>query len=402
MNTRILFAWELGEHLGHVSKFLPLALALRERGYDPLFAVRDTHSAEVVLGPHGLSWLQAPVAIGLAGAAGPALNYADILLRCGYADPVRLAGLLRGWQQLFALARPALTVFDHSPTALLASRAQAMRRVLLSPGFFLPPRQTPFPAILPGGIAPERLAACDAAALAAIRAAQARAGLAPLATLPELFDADLRLLDTFPELDHFGLRPEEEYVGGYYTDDMGVPAEWPDNGRPRLFAYLRPQQRGVDRLLSQLRMAPCDVLVYAPGLTPAQAARYANSNMRFATELVLLRSLAGRCDLAILYASHGTICACLAAGVPMLLMPQQPEQAMLARRVVALGVGRLLEPEQAPLPQVQAALADAGLAAAAAAWRGRNKPLAPAELADRLQILLGGMGNWCQCSNFHK
>lgn len=393
MTTRILFAWELGEHLGHVAKFLPLALAMRERGFDPLFAVRDTHSAEVVLGPHGLPWLQAPVAIGPAVAAGPALNYADILLRCGYADPLRLAGLLRGWRQLFELTRPALTVFDHSPTALLGSRAHAMRRVLLSPGFFLPPRQTPFPAILPQAVAPERLAACDAAALASIRTAQARAGLPQLATLPELFEADLRLLDTYPELDHFGAREEEEYCGGYYTDELGVPAEWPGSGRPRLFAYLRPQQRGVDRLLSQLRMAACEVLVYAPGLAPEQAARYANSNMRFSPQPVQLRSLAGRCDLTILYASHGTICASLAAGVPMLLMPQQPEQAMLARRVAALGVARLLDLEQAPLPQVQSALADAGLAAAAAAWRGRNKPLAPAALAGRLEALLDGRRN---------
>lgn len=393
MSRRILFAWELGEHLGHVAKFLPLALAMRERGFDPLFAVRDSHSAEVVLGPHGLPWVQAPVAIGLAGAAGPALNYADILLRCGYADPVQLAGLLRGWQGLFELARPVLTVFDHSPTALLASRAYAMRRVLLSPGFFLPPRQTPFPPILPQAVAAERLAACDAAALASIRAAQERAGLAPLAALPDLFEADLRLLDTYPELDHFGARAEEEYCGGYYTDDMGVPAEWPDSGRPRVFAYLRPQQRGVDRLLSQLRMTPCEVLVYAPGLTPALAARYANSNMRFSPQPVQLRSLAGCCELAILYASHGTICASLAAGVPMLLIPQQPEQAMLARRVAAMGAARLLELDQAPLPQVQAALADAGLAAAAAAWRGRNKPLAPASLAGRLEALLGKGGN---------
>ncbi|HEY0589462.1 MAG TPA: nucleotide disphospho-sugar-binding domain-containing protein [Pseudoduganella sp.] len=388
MNANILFAWELGEHLGHVSKFLPLALALRERGLRPLFAVRDTHSAEVVLGPHGLPWLQAPVAIGQGGAAGPALNYADILLRCGYASPVRLAGLLRAWQQVFELTQPALTVFDHSPTALLASRGRAMRRVLLSPGFFLPPRQTPFPPILPQAVAPERLLACDTAALAAIQEAQQRTGMAPLASLPELFDADLRLLDTHPELDHFGARPDEEYCGGFYLDDAGAPAQWPETGRPRVFAYLRPGQQGVDRLLSQLRMAACEVLIYAPGLTPAQAARYANSNIRFTQQLVQLRSLAGQCDLAILYASHATICACLAAGVPMLLLPQQPEQAMLARRLAELGAARVYRQEASPLEQVQAALDDRGMREVAQAWRAGHKPWAAPALAGRIAALL--------------
>jgi len=388
MNANILFAWELGEHLGHVSKFLPLALALRERGFRPVFAVRDTHSAEVVLAPHDLPWLQAPVAIGQGGAAGPALNYADILLRCGYASPVRLAGLLRAWQQIFALTQPALTVFDHSPTALLASRGRAMRRVLLSPGFFLPPRQTPFPPILPQDVAPERLLACDTAALAAIREAQQRTGMAPLASLPELFDADLRLLDTHPELDHFGARPDEEYCGGFYLDDAGVPAQWPATGRPRVFAYLRPGQQGVDRLLSQLRMAACEVLIYAPGLTPAQATRYANSNIRFTQQLIQLRSLAGQCDLAILYASHATICACLAAGVPMLLLPQQPEQAMLACRLAELGAARVYRHDAAPLEQLQAALADRGMRAVAQAWHASHTPWAAPALAARLASLL--------------
>jgi UDP:flavonoid glycosyltransferase YjiC (YdhE family) len=388
MNANILFAWELGEHLGHVTKFLPLALALRERGFSPWFAVRDTHSAEVVLGPHGLPWLQAPVAIGQRGAAGPALNYADILLRCGYASPVRLAGLLRAWQRIFDLVQPALTVFDHSPTALLASRGREMRRVLLSPGFFLPPRETPFPPILPQAVAPQRLLACDTAALSAIQAAQKRIGMAPLATLPEMFDADLRLLDTHPELDHFGARPDEEYCGGFFVDDMGVPARWPDTARPRVFAYLRPGQHGVDRLLSQLRMAPCEVLVYAPGLTPAQASRFANSNMRFSQELVQLRSLAGQCDLAILYAGHATICACLAAGVPMLLLPQQPEQAMLARRVAELGAARLYDSDADPLEQVAAALQEGNMRAVAQAWRASHRPMAAPALAKRLSALL--------------
>jgi UDP:flavonoid glycosyltransferase YjiC (YdhE family) len=155
-----------------------------------------------------------------------------------------------------------------------------------------------------------------------------------------------------------------------------------------VFAYLRPGQRGVDRLLSELRMAPCEVLVYAPGLTPQQAARYANSNMRFSPQLLQLRSLAGQCDLAILYAGHATICACLAAGVPMLLLPQQPEQAMLARRVAELGAARVYRHDAAPLAQVLAALGDGGLRAAAQAWQGRNIAWSAPTLAGRLLALL--------------
>ena len=50
----ILCVWELGAGYGHLGRLLPVALQLRERGHEVVFALRDLTHAEVrrLLGLH--------------------------------------------------------------------------------------------------------------------------------------------------------------------------------------------------------------------------------------------------------------------------------------------------------------------------------------------------------------
>ena len=43
--TRILFAWELGANLGHLTRDLPLARACRDAGLEVIFAVPNLRAA---------------------------------------------------------------------------------------------------------------------------------------------------------------------------------------------------------------------------------------------------------------------------------------------------------------------------------------------------------------------
>jgi MGT family glycosyltransferase len=78
-------------------------------------------------------------------------------------------------------------------------------------------------------------------------------------------------------------------------------------------------------------------------------------------------------DRAALFVSHAgmnSVMEALRAGVPLLMHPQQPEQSANARRVAALGAGRVLDRAtlgaDAIRTAVEAALGDAGLRAGAA------------------------------------
>ena len=119
--STIVFAWELGGDYGHLSRLLPIALELRQRGHTPVFLVRDLLGAETLLTPHGIAALQAPLWLGRVNGLPEPIGYPEMLMRFGYLNAQALTGVCRAWRHLFALLKPDLLVLDHAPTALLAS-----------------------------------------------------------------------------------------------------------------------------------------------------------------------------------------------------------------------------------------------------------------------------------------
>jgi hypothetical protein len=341
----ILFVWELGQSFGHISMLLPLALKMKEQGHPILFVVRDTLSGLKLLKHYKIDYLQAPMALhSTAPLTRSAHNYAEILLQCGYDDPAVLAALVAGWRTLFEAIGPAMIVCEHSPTALLASRDMGLKRVVLGTGFFIPPRAEPFPDFYRDGkLAAEVLQASDTLVLENMNRALAQLDLSPLSNLPALFDCDLEFLCSFAELDHYPERGPARYWGQQYIDDVGESVSWPENGRKRIFIFMRQQNKGFERLLSQLRLVDCEVFVVSPGISATLLARYRSPHIRFTTELHRLSSLAGNCDLAILYGGSGTMVPCLLAGIPLLLMPQYMEQRLAVQRVVELGAALVID-----------------------------------------------------------
>jgi hypothetical protein len=90
--SRILFAWELGANLGHLSRDVPVAEKLREAGHDVVFAVRDTRVAAEILTPRQFDFIQSPVFLGRAHLSEPPANYAEILEAEGWCDHTALRG----------------------------------------------------------------------------------------------------------------------------------------------------------------------------------------------------------------------------------------------------------------------------------------------------------------------
>jgi UDP:flavonoid glycosyltransferase YjiC (YdhE family) len=110
----VFYAWELGANLGHIGTFLPVARALRERRHEVQWVVAQPHRAARLLPAAGFDWLQAPLMPEVLQKA-PPLNYADILLRFGYAQPQALFGLIVAWRKLMGLTRANIVLADHAP-----------------------------------------------------------------------------------------------------------------------------------------------------------------------------------------------------------------------------------------------------------------------------------------------
>jgi UDP:flavonoid glycosyltransferase YjiC (YdhE family) len=343
----VLYAWEFGANLGHIGTFLPVARQLRSRGTTVHWAVSQPHQAARLLPQAGFDWLQAPT-MPEQRREGPPLNYADILLRFGYANGTDLLGLVVAWRELLRLTGAKLVLADHAPTAILAARTLDIPVMLFGSGFFAPPPVHPTPNMRPWTpVVAEHLVATDQLALASINAVLQRYDRPQLDTLAQLFQVAENSLLSFPELDHYPARGPARYWG-MLPAAVAADSAWPAAPGLRVFSYLRPETPHLEAALQALHELPGSVLIYAPGVPTELMQRYAASHLAFSPLPVDLNKVARQADAGLTYASPAATVAFLMAGKPVLMIPGHLEQFLFARRVEEMGAGLIQNPELPP------------------------------------------------------
>src|SRR3954467_8390341 len=107
--ARFLVAWEFGEDLGHLRRILPIGRALRDRGHDVAFALRDATRLEAPAREGFAAW-PAPVLRRPESFDAAPLNASDVLLNLGFRDVASLRGVQRAWDALLGAVRPDVVV----------------------------------------------------------------------------------------------------------------------------------------------------------------------------------------------------------------------------------------------------------------------------------------------------
>lgn len=336
--ARILFAWELGGGLGHTLVHVGLARRLRAAGHQVIFAIRDLAQAEGVIGRHGFHYLQAPVRMRAVTEPLPnAVSYPQILHNIGFSDAAGLLSQVKAWRLLYTIVQPAMVVFDHSPTALLAAADLAAHKVHIGTGFTVPPPLVPFPRLAPATADTVDPAVVEAGVLESMNRVREVLGLAPLANVAAILAVDEEVLLTFRELDHYPQRDGGRYWGDGPADSGQAP-RWPALPGKRVFAYLKPF-KNIGSLLEALAARRLPTLIYGPQLPGALVRRHGSASLRFVGEPLNLNQVGQECDLAILNGTHGSTAAQLLAGRPSLQLPLYLEQLITAVRVQELGAG---------------------------------------------------------------
>ena len=338
--SRFLFVWELGEGLGHVTIQRPLAVALAEQGHEVVIAARNVRATWTAFADTGISFIQAPYQTWPEPPQfHPIRSYAHVLHASAFNDAGGLDPLILSWRTLVELVNPNAIVFDHSPTALLAARASAARRILLGTGFSVPPPTEPLPPLrLTDPMSPDALQQDEDDILSITNSALERTGIRPLGALADIYgEVDLSLLATYPELDHFGPRPDVRYWGRVGSMPAADPT-WPDAPGKKIFCYLKPS-RGVDELLFALRKFRQPTLVFGTWVNEQARSRFGSDTLKLESRPLDIRAVADQADLAILNATHGSTADFLLRGVPALQIPLHVEQALTAENTVRLGAG---------------------------------------------------------------
>ncbi|MDY6874276.1 MAG: glycosyltransferase [Chloroflexota bacterium] len=339
--SHIVVTWELGSHLGHISRLLPLALKLKEEGDKVSFILKDLSHAYDTLVQYGFSVYQAPVWLyKTPNVNSPPANFAEILILFGYLNTNNLSGMVAGWRCLYEQLQPDLVLFDHSPTALLAARSFSFKKALFGSGFFHPLHTVPTPDFRPEDNIPSaRLQKSEQRVLKVVNEVLANYKTRSLEALYELFEVDEDFLITYPELDHYQGRPEAKYWGTLTTDEGGIEPVWPGKQEPAIFAYLKPEYSKTPEVLKAISETDCQALIFSPNLPQTLIDQFSGPRMSFSKQRYQIRTITRQCDLAICHAGHDTVTAVLMAGKPLFMLPMQQEQMLLARNVEQLGAG---------------------------------------------------------------
>ncbi len=250
--------------------------------------------------------------------------------------------------------RADIVLADHAPTALLAARDLGLPRAVIGSPFNVPPAVAPTQNMRDWQAVPaERLADSDARVLKVINAV--RSDTKPLAALHCIFEGAARFLSGIPELDPYGARPADDYLGMRAVSAGSAEPLWPEGEGRRVFAYLHAPYPHLERALLALALSGAMVLIPLLGGNPALMRKYESGRMRFAPQLLDFNKVVSACELCVCHGNVGTTLGMLQAGRPLLILPVHLEHFLLGRSVAQTGAGEFVHPDAAE-PDIAGAL----------------------------------------------
>lgn len=347
--SHIVFAWELGAGYGHISGFKPLLDRFAGRGHRVTMILRETKNAARILGDSPVDLLSAPNLNYGKSQQAPTVNYADILLRCGFDSVQRLHARVEAWLQRFRESSPDLLVVDHAPTALVAARILNIPTTLFGSGFFSPPRVAPMPCLTPWlNPQPDFLWQLEHQVLGTINRVLELYDTRALTALYQLFEVDEDFLCTLPELDHYVGRPEAAYWGPRFSLDSGECVPWPQAPGKRVFVYVSGQYKHLPALAAALGQSEASVLVHCRDQDKTVAELFTAADCVYSRAPVNMRHVTENAELVVCHGGHGTIAAALLGGIPLLLLPTQLEQLLPSIKLRDFGLATFVDPAGAP------------------------------------------------------
>ncbi len=385
---RILFGWELGAGMGHLSPHRYLFEALVARGHELHIAALDIAKAARAFRGLGVKLWQAPVHRGHPEPLyEPTPTLAHVLHNSGFDQVEHIAARAVGWDQLLTAIRPELVLTDYAPVLLLAMRGRSTATACLSSGFFTPPPVRPLPVFwtLVGRL-PKDAPTSDAMVLERINQVLESRGQAPVVGIADLFHEQvLCLLQTYPELDHYPERPGAAYLGTPPAPRNGRTPDWPSGKGPKVYGYLKPT-RGLPQALAEVANLGWPTLIVGDGLPAGVRERLTTKTLQFVTEPLDLHEVAKSCDVVMHNGNHATASQFLSSGIPSLSLPIFLEQQLIAANLQRLGAGLFLGSKsgRGAAQSLRRLLQEPSYRRANQAFRQRHEPAEPDEYAARV------------------
>jgi hypothetical protein len=333
----ILIVWELGGNLGHLARLHLTAQTVAEKNIQVTFAVRNYTTAAPWLAARGWPCVPAPRTASHGWNAIAPVGHADWFLCEGFEQTGQVETLVSEWAAVIESLKPDAILLDFAPAATYAAHYLQVPYLVSSVGFCVPPyfdKAACFRPWEPQSLAQAQVA--DERLKPVFGALRQLLGSHAAEDLQALYPPQAVRLCTFAEMDHFADRaPGTAYTGVLWDESASLPlVQWSGAGHKKVFCYLNGPAHNVTPFLEVLKRHKHDAIVVAPHLPPSMAADYASAHMQVCVQPVNLKAFLPWADVTVTHGGVGLVGQSLCAGVPLLLLSQQAEQALLARRMV--------------------------------------------------------------------
>ncbi|WP_028466604.1 glycosyltransferase [Nisaea denitrificans] len=334
---KVLFAWELGDGLGHVSRLLPIANMLRDNGVECAFVVRNLIVTHSMIAREGYRVFQAPL---VAPYAPPDVrdkviaSIGDVLATVGYVEPDKLTALTDGWAAIIDSFDPDLLISDYSPTAGLAVFGE--RPVVpIGDWFTLPPGNwSEFRTFkdAPNRVDPERL-------LETVREVQRRRGKALPDRVPALMHGERNFVVTIPELDPYHSFREN-------TESSPLrPLSAPATQEPvqDYFAYLSYGYAGTQKVLEALAGSSWTGDLYLRDANDEARTKWRERGLTIHDTPQPIEQAVANAKVVVHHGGIGTLEQVMAIGRPQCIVPRHFEQQKNGEYLGKLGSATVMK-----------------------------------------------------------
>ncbi len=340
----ILCAWEMGGELGHLTRLALLTKALESDGHRIVLALKDLSRCYPFFKETQAQILQAPNWLLKLKMQRPIACQADALLLSGYIDADALFMLTKAWTAIVQLVKPDVIILEYSPTAQLALRDETgIKKIIIGTGFSTPEAGYPITDWRYPTVNDNLVEEQERVALNPINIVLKKLNKSPLKKLSELWQVDKLILNEFPPFDlYHKLRSNAVYCTAQDSSNTQKPIVFPDTGKMKIIAYLKPAYPGIEQLIKALTLTNADVFVVCL-LGPEKVLKSCESDhFKYTTEPVNITQGFSQADLFIGHGNAGTVTEALIAGIPTIAFPLQQEQLLIGTILQELNVGRFI------------------------------------------------------------
>lgn len=349
--AHIVLCWELGGHLGHLSRLTALADGLHRQGHRVDFIVKELQHVKKIAGSiHPYRFYQAPFFLQQINSSRNPANLSEILLCNGYLTTSTFDYLFNGWKSLIELLSPDLLVFNYAPTAQIANHLLGIPAIEIGTPYLIHPHESPMPNIgTQQNISAAKRLEADQKVLESINTVLADHKASPLKNVSDIFQSTPQFIMSFPELDCFeAKRKQADFIGPIDKVTGGIMPQWPNsNDKPKVFAYLKAEPK-IFNILQALKKLNYPVNAYITGLSDKDKDHFQSANFYISEQPFDMQKILAESKVMIANGGHGVVAQALMNAIPVLNHPLQYEQLETSISVYRAKLGHILEADDTP------------------------------------------------------